>query len=46
MPRTNSAQLPQLSRPEHLESLLCYKGSHCNEKPAHCNWRAAPAHHN
>ena len=28
---------PQLLRPAHLEPVLCYKRSHCNEKPAHRN---------
>ena len=23
--------------------MLSNKGSHCHEKPGHCNWRAAPA---
>ena len=31
------AQEPQLLKPEHLEPVLCNKGSHCNEKPFNCN---------
>ena len=38
------------TNPKCLEPMLCNKGSHCNEKPAHCNkeqpslqWRVAPA---
>ena len=28
---------PQLLKPACLESMLCNKRSHCNEKPEHCN---------
>ena len=30
----------------HLETMLCNKKNHHNEKPEHCNWRLAPASHN
>ena len=36
------AQEPQLLKPEHLEPVLCNKGSHCNNKPIHCNQGVAP----
>ena len=31
------ACMPQLLRPAHLESVLCNKRSHPNEKPVHCS---------
>ena len=31
------ARMPQLLKPVHLEPMLCNKGSHRNEKPAHHN---------
>ena len=31
------AHVPQLLKPKHLEPVLCNKGSHRNEKPAHGN---------
>ena len=41
----SKARVPQLLRPMRLEPVLCNKRSHCNEKPALCNWRK-PAHSN
>ena len=35
--------VPQLPKPMCLEPVLCSKRSRRNEKPAHCNWRVAPA---
>ena len=45
--------MPQLLKPMSLEPALCYKRSHWNEKPAHCNsrkpeqqWRPSAAQNN
>ena len=37
MLRSNSACMPPLLKPEHLESVLLNKGSHHKEKPGHRN---------
>ena len=32
-------------RCHHHTGLRAYEGIHCNERPAHCSWRVAPARH-
>ena len=34
---SSRAHEPQLLKPTHLEPMLHYKRSHCNEKPSHHN---------
>ena len=36
------ARAPPLLKPTHLESVLCNKRSHRNEKPPHCNEEQPP----
>jgi len=36
-PQGNYAHEPQLLKPTCLESMLCNKRIHCNEKPGHHN---------
>ena len=40
--RATKACMPQQLKPMHLESVLGNKGSHCNEKPVHCNEEKPP----